>query len=86
VRPEDISLSVTGDVLTLRGPMSEEKEAKEPTDYVRERRVGELSRSLPFPASVVADQARAEFENGVLTLTLPKAEEVTPKAITVKAK
>jgi len=86
VKPEDINISVTGDVLTLRGSMAEEKERDNATYYVRERRVGEFSRSLALPATVVADKAKAEFEHGVLTLTLPKADEVRPKTITVKAK
>lgn len=86
VKPEDINVSVTGDVLTLRGSMAEEKERENATYYVRERRVGEFSRTLPLPATVVADKAKAEFEHGVLTLTLPKADEVRPKTITVKAK
>ncbi len=86
IKPEDITLSVTGDVVSLRGASAEESETKDATYFVRERRRGEFSRSLPLPAPVVADKARAEFENGVLTLTLPKAEEVRPKTITVKAK
>jgi len=53
---------------------------------LRERRQGEFARSLPLPAPVLADKAKAEFENGVLTLTLPKAEEVKPKTISVRAK
>lgn len=86
IKPEDISISVTGDVVSLRGATVQEAEHKDATYFVRERRSGEFSRSLPLPAPVVADKARAEFENGVLTLTLPKAEEVRPKTITVKAK
>ncbi len=86
VKADDIAISVTGDVLTLRGSATEETERKNATYYLRERRHGEFSRSLPLPAPVVADKARAEFENGVLTLTLPKAEEVRAKTITVKAK
>ena len=86
VKAEDISISVTGDVLTLRGSTSEEKEVQEASYYLRERRQGEFSRSLPLPAAVVADKAVAEFEDGILQLTLPKAEEVKPKTITVKAK
>ncbi len=86
VKPDDIAISVTGDVLTLRGTTTEESERENATYYVRERRHGEFSRSLPLPAPVVADKAKAEFENGVLTLTMPKAEEVRAKTITVKAK
>jgi HSP20 family protein len=86
LKAEDISLSVTGDVLTLSGSISQETETKKATYYLRERRSGEFSRSLQLPAPVVADKAQAEFENGILTLTLPKAEQVKPKAISVKAK
>ncbi len=86
VSPKDINISVTGDVLTIRGEVKEEKEVKEANYHLRERRFGSFSRSLPLPTAVVADKAKAEFENGVLTLTLPKAEEVKPKTITVKAK
>lgn len=86
VRPEDIAISVTGDVLTLRGSTMEEKDVHEGSYYLRERRSGEFSRSLPLPAPVIADKALAEFEDGILKLTLPKAEEVKPKTITVKAK
>jgi HSP20 family protein len=86
LKPDDINISVTGDVVTLRGTVVEETETKETTYYLRERTSGEFSRSVPLPAPVVADRAKADFENGVLTLTLPKAEEVKPKTITVKAK
>jgi HSP20 family protein len=86
VKAEDIAISVTGDVLTLRGSTAEEKEVQEASYYLRERRSGEFSRSLPLPAAVIADKAQAEFEDGILRLTLPKAEEIKPKTITVKAK
>lgn len=59
---------------------------KEENYFRRERRYGSFSRSVAIPLPVVADKAEAEFENGVLTLTLPKAEEVKPKAIKIKAK
>ena len=86
IKPEDISISVTGDSLTLRGTMAEETERSDASYDLRERRQGEFARSLPLPAPVLADKAKAEFENGVLTLTLPKAEEVKPKTISVRAK
>ena len=85
-KPEEIHIAVTGDTLTLRGESSGESEAKEATYHLRERRYGAFSRSLRLPSPVEADKARAEFESGVLTLTLPKAEEVKPKTIAIKAK
>ena len=86
VLPDDISITVSGDVLTIRGEVKTEEEKSGASYHIRERRYGTYSRSLPLPTSVAADKAKAEFENGVLTLTIPKAEEVKPKTITVKAK
>ncbi len=53
---------------------------------IKERRYGSFTRSIGLPTAVVADKADAQFENGILTLRLPKAEEVMPKTITVKAR
>ncbi|MFQ6100639.1 MAG: Hsp20/alpha crystallin family protein [Anaerolineae bacterium] len=86
IKSEDLNISVTGDTLTIKGETKVEEEVKEKNYIRRERRYGSFCRSLPIPVSVVADKAEAEFENGVLTLTLPKAEEVKPKAIKVKTK
>lgn len=86
MKADDIQISVVGDVLTLRGETKAEEEIKEVSYHIRERRSGSFARSMPLPSAVQADKARAEFENGVLTLTLPKAEELRPKTITVKAK
>lgn len=86
VKPEDIEISVTGDVLSIRGEVKFEQ-AKETARYhVRELRHGSFARSIALPAPVVADKAEARFQDGVLTLTLPKAEEVKPKMISVKPK
>lgn len=86
MKSEDIKISITGDVLTMQGELQEESEEKKPTYHFRERRWGSFSRSISLPAPVKADKAKAEFEAGVLTLKLPKAEEVKPKTISVKAK
>ena len=86
MKADDIQISVVGDVLTLRGETRSDEEVKEASYHIRERRGGSFARSMPLPSAVQADKARAEFENGVLTLTLPKAEELRPKTITVKAK
>ncbi len=85
-KPEDIDISISGDTLTIRGEVKRESEVKEDNYLRRERVYGSFCRTLPLPTPVVTDKAEAIFENGVLTLTLPKAEEVKPKAIKVKAK
>lgn len=86
VKPEDLDVSIVGDTLTIRGETKAEGEIKKENYIRRERRCGSFCRSLAIPLPVMTDEAEAEFENGILTLTLPKAEEVKPKAIKVKAK
>lgn len=86
VKPEDVEVSVVGDTLTIKGEVKEEKDIKEENYIRKERRYGSFCRSFTLPVSVNADKATAEFENGVLTLTLPKTEEVKPKTIAIKAK
>ena len=85
-RPDQVQINVTGDVLTIRGEAQQEQENKDRAWHIREHRFGSFERSVALPARVVSDQAAAEFENGVLTITLPKAEEVKPKTITIKAR
>jgi len=86
IDPDDINISVAGEVLTIKGEVKQETESKEADYHIKERRYGSFSRSISLPTQVVADKANAEFKNGILKLTLPKAEEVKPKTITVKAK
>lgn len=86
VDPEDIDISITGDTLTIKGETRMDEEVEEENYVYRERRYGSFARSLTIPVPIQADEAEAEFEDGILTLTLPKAEEVKPKAIEVKAK
>ena len=86
---DNIQISVDRDVLTLRGEAKHEAKTEEGDGRVyhhRELRYQRFSRSVRLPIMVNADKADAQFENGVLTLTLPKAEEVKPKQITVKTK
>ena len=85
-KADEVQINVTGDVLTLRGERKQEEEKKERAWHIREHRWGSFERSVALPTEVTAEGAVADFENGVLTVTLPKAEEVKPKTITVKAK
>jgi len=85
-KADDVQISVTGEILTLRGEMKQEDEKKDKAWHIREQRWGSFERAVPLPTEVIADKAKAEFENGILTIILPKAEEVKPKTITVKAK
>lgn len=85
-KADEVQINVTGDVLTLRGETKHEEEKKDKAWHVREQRWGSFERSIMLPTDVKAEKASADFEDGILTITLPKAEEVKPKTITVKAK
>jgi HSP20 family protein len=86
VKPEDIEISITGQVLTLKGETREEHEEKAQNWYRRERRQGSFVRQIQLPTEVDSGKAEAVFEDGVLRLTLPKAETVKPKTIKVQAR
>jgi HSP20 family protein len=86
LKADDVQISVTADVLTLRGEFKQENEQKDTTYHIREQRFGSFERSIMLPSDVQTDKAKADFENGILTITLPKAESVKPKTITIKAK
>jgi HSP20 family protein len=86
IKADEVQLNINGDTLTLRSEIKQEEEKKEKTWHIREQRWGAFERSVVLPTAVIAEKAKAEFENGVLTITLPKAEEVKPKTITIKAK
>jgi HSP20 family protein len=86
IKSDEVQINITGEVLTLKGEVKQEEEKKEKAWHIREQRYGSFERSVVLPTDVVADKAKAEFENGILTITLPKADEVKPRTITVKAK
>ena len=86
IKADEVQINVTGEVLTLKGEMKHEEDKKEKAWHIHEQRWGSFERSVVLPNDVVSDKAKAEFENGVLTITLPKAEEVKPKVINIKAK
>lgn len=86
IKADEVQINVTGEVITIKGEIKQENESKEKAYHIREQRWGAFERSLVLPTEVVADKAKADFENGVLTITLPKAEEVKPKTISIKTK
>ncbi|MCS7010000.1 MAG: Hsp20/alpha crystallin family protein [Anaerolineales bacterium] len=86
LKPEDVQLSVTNGMLILRGEFKQKEEKKEATWHIREHRYGSFERALALPVDVETEKARAEFEDGILTIVLPKAEAVKPKTISIKVK
>lgn len=85
VQPDEVDISITGDRVTIKGEHKEE-EVKEENYFRKEQRYGRFSRSLPLPVAIKSDKTEAVFENGVLTLTMPKSEETKPKQIKIKPK
>jgi HSP20 family protein len=86
INPDDIEITLEDDVLTLKGEIKSDEEFEEANYHVRERRYGSFSRSIRFATAVNGDEVEATYNNGVLTLDVPKAEEVKPKRIAIKAK
>jgi HSP20 family protein len=83
---KDIEVSVTRDALTIRGEKKEEKETRKEGYFHTERYFGSFTRSIPLPREVVTDKAEATFRKGVLTITLPKTEEVKSETRKVEVK
>jgi HSP20 family protein len=86
MKEEDIDVSVTGDILTIKGKREAEKEVKEEDYYLCERSYGGFSRSVALPSSVDAKKIEASYDDGVLEVSLPKAPEVKAKKVMVSAK
>ncbi len=84
--PDEIQIEVDDNVLTIKGERKFEEEVEEERYYRVERRFGSFQRSLALPQGVQADKIQANYEDGILTITVPKAEEQKPKRIEVKAK
>lgn len=83
VKPEDVDVSITGDVVAITGSFREEAEKTEAGYVHKELGHGTFARSFVLPAPIKAEAAAAVFEHGVLTLTLPKVEEVKPTHVKV---
>ena len=83
---KDVNVSISGDLLTIKGESAQEKEEQEGKYHIRERRYGSMLRSINLHTEVDVEKAEAVFEKGVLKLTLPKTESVKSKRIEIKVK
>jgi HSP20 family protein len=81
---DEIEVTVTGSVVTIKGEKKKEEEVKEKDYYRRERSYGSFVRSVELPSEVKSDQIKANFKDGVLEIRLPKTEEAKRKSVTVK--
>ena len=85
VKPDEVELTITGDTLTIKGETKAE-EVKPEDCFCQEITYGSFVRSITLPGQLQTGKAEAKFENGVLTVTIPKAEETKPKSIKIDVK
>jgi HSP20 family protein len=85
MKPEEIEVTLTGDILSIKGEKREEKEEKKSNYHLVERRFGSFNRTFRLPVEVKTDKLSASHKDGVLTVTLPKAAKATAKTIKVRA-
>jgi len=86
MKKEDIEISLHDGYLTLSGERKQEEKHQDAEVYRSERWVGRFHRTISLPCSVVADKIKATYNEGVLTVNLPKAEEAKPKQIPISVK
>jgi HSP20 family protein len=84
IKPEDVDITITGDALTIKGETKSETKVEKANYLRQERRYGAFARTVALPLPIQADKAEAKFKDGVLTLSIPKAEEAKPKSIKIK--
>ena len=80
---KDVDLSITDDILTIKGEKEEETEEKDEHHFFVERYTGTFQRAIKLPAHIKTDKIDAKFDKGVLTITLPKTEEAKKKEIKI---
>ena len=85
MKADDVEITMTGQTLTLRGEFKADEQVSKDQYLYRERRFGSFSRTLQLPVRLQGDRAEASFTDGVLTLSIPKAEEVKPRQIRISA-
>lgn len=84
VNPDDIEITLSDNVLSIKGELKSDETIEETQYRLRERRYGSFERSVTLSVPVNADEIEATYEHGVLTLHIPKAEEVKPRRISIK--
>ncbi|OGY43223.1 MAG: hypothetical protein A3B89_01030 [Candidatus Buchananbacteria bacterium RIFCSPHIGHO2_02_FULL_40_13] len=86
IDPEKVDINVKNDILTIKGESEKKSEVEDKDYYRQEIRRGSFYRSVQLPAQVVGEKASAEYKNGILKITLPKAPESKTKSIKVEVK
>ena len=83
---KDVNVSISGDMLTIKGEKKKEEEEKDEHHHYVERYYGSFQRTFQLPSSVKTDKIDATFDKGVLKVTLPKKPEAKKKEIEIKVK
>ena len=83
IKPDDVDITVENGTVTISGKTASERTAEEGAYVLQEIRRGNFSRSVTLPTGLEPDKARATFENGILRLEIPKAEQVKPRQIRI---
>jgi len=83
LQDKDVNVSITGDMLTVKGERRLERDLKDESHYRLERVYGKFERTMPLPIPVQADKVKASYRDGVLEIRLPKVEAVKPKEIKI---
>ncbi len=84
IDPKDVEISLSGNILTIKGEKKQEKEEKDENYHLVERRYGSFVRSIRLPVEVQEDKIEASYKNGVLKVVLPKSEKAKRKEIKIK--
>ena len=85
IKPEDVDITLENGTVTITGRTADERKAEEGSYVVQEIRRGSFSRSVTLPNGLETDKANATFENGILRLEIPKAEQVKPRQIKISS-
>lgn len=85
IDPTKVNIEIEDNILKISGQSSHKSEVDDKNYYRKEVRYGSFYRAISLPKSVMGDKANATYKDGVLRITVPKAEETKPKKITVKA-
>ncbi|HWQ83926.1 MAG TPA: Hsp20/alpha crystallin family protein [Anaerolineales bacterium] len=85
IDPQDVEITYNNKTLTIQGELKNEEEHENERYHMRERYSGKFYRQLRLPFPINEEAIEAKYENGILTLTLPKSEELKPKKIVVQA-
>ena len=86
MKPEEVELTITGTILTIKGEHKAKEEVKQDEYYRRELHYGAFTRSVTLPETADVAKPEATFESGVLTVSFPKVASVEPKRIEIKPK